>query len=759
MASIVSYNDIIELFVDIAKRHYQINTFYLGKDWEPENVMDVQYPLLQVYPEFASMPINNWKQYKTLELTLNCKVMDLTVPGEENEMDVHSDTLRIAQDIVNEINAHPFYSNSNISLIETINFTAFEEHGTDITAGWQFDLKLRILNGNTFCGMPIAELDGVSADGPTSTGTIVNTKYLTCATLEDCPVIQNIEDDLVDLDIRVTALEQGSGGGAYIPLAGTSTNLITGPLEFDQTQVFNILRMTNTISNNTSNVGMDGDSIRMFAGSIMGSNAYFNFGAGFFDMLARDVTGYINLVTDIAGTGKLKLDSDIANFSFDGALDYSSNYNALSFVQKLYVDNAIASIPASTLAQVLSIGNSTGANNIVVDAGQLIISNTSTNSLDLNNGNDSILFSEGTVKLISDNANIELRGDYTDALKTINIRTESARNAELNFITNNGIARGQIYVKDSDQTFNFYTVNSDTIFYNGPGSNQYQTLKMTYDNHVIINDLIGSGTRMVVADLNGQLSTQAIPAAITYSAGTGLQLTGNTFSIGGGPSTSFIKADGSYDATTYITSSALAPYLTTATAASTYQPLDADLTSIATLSGTSGFLKTNGAGTWSVDTSTYAKVIVKDATNGTPLTGTTTNTIIKSVLIPANTFGVNDRIRIITTNDKTGTAGTNTIRYYVNTTLAIGGQTIGVMPGVAATRYLPTERNLIVKSATAKTQVYPSSSSVINDQATATTPVSNLVIDWTVNQYIIVASQNSVVGDTSTITYFEITKF
>jgi hypothetical protein len=39
--------------------------------------------------------------------------------------------------------------------------------------------------------------------------------------------------------------------------------------------------------------------------------------------------------------------------------------------------------------------------------------------------------------------------------------------------------------------------------------------------------------------------------------------------------------------------------------AGTWQPLDADLTAIANLTGVSGFLKTNGAGTWSVDTNTY----------------------------------------------------------------------------------------------------------------------------------------------------------
>jgi hypothetical protein len=37
----------------------------------------------------------------------------------------------------------------------------------------------------------------------------------------------------------------------------------------------------------------------------------------------------------------------------------------------------------------------------------------------------------------------------------------------------------------------------------------------------------------------------------------------------------------------------------------TWQPYDADLTAIAALTGTSGFLKTNGSGTWTVDTNTY----------------------------------------------------------------------------------------------------------------------------------------------------------
>jgi hypothetical protein len=58
--------------------------------------------------------------------------------------------------------------------------------------------------------------------------------------------------------------------------------------------------------------------------------------------------------------------------------------------------------------------------------------------------------------------------------------------------------------------------------------------------------------------------------------------------------------------TLYLTqASASSTYLTNASASSTYQPVDGDLTAIAALSGTNGFLKKTGTNTWSVDSSTY----------------------------------------------------------------------------------------------------------------------------------------------------------
>lgn len=84
-------------------------------------------------------------------------------------------------------------------------------------------------------------------------------------------------------------------------------------------------------------------------------------------------------------------------------------------------------------------------------------------------------------------------------------------------------------------------------------------------------------------------------------------------------------------------------------ASGTWQPYDADLAAIAALTGTSGFLKTNGSGTWSVDTNTYLTsstgvvsvngnngVIIDIAVTTTGLsqfgTGTTTSAQLATVL-------------------------------------------------------------------------------------------------------------------------------
>ena len=158
----------------------------------------------------------------------------------------------------------------------------------------------------------------------------------------------------------------------------------------------------------------------------------------------------------------------------------------------------------------------------------------------------------------------------------------------------------------------------------------------------------------------------------------------------------------------YITSSALSPYLTSATAATTYQPLDGDLTAIAALAGTTGLVRKTAANTYSLDTSTFLTGITSGQVttalgftpyNATNPAGYTTNTgTVTSVGLTAGT-GVSVSGGPITTTGSITvtntapdqvvslTAGTNvtvTGTYPNFTIAATGGGGSGTVTSVAA---------------------------------------------------------------------------
>lgn len=120
------------------------------------------------------------------------------------------------------------------------------------------------------------------------------------------------------------------------------------------------------------------------------------------------------------------------------------------------------------------------------------------------------------------------------------------------------------------------------------------TVKTTLSN---IAALSGNGTVTSVAmsvptglSVTGSPVTSAGTLAVSYTAGYAIPTT-----------TKQSEWDTAYGWGNH----ASAGYLTSATAATTYQPLDGDLTAIAALAGTSGFLKKTSANTWALDTSTY----------------------------------------------------------------------------------------------------------------------------------------------------------
>jgi hypothetical protein len=190
MADIYTVKNIEAIFKDIADRHYEINTMGWGSPWEI-GAKEVMYPLLWVQPVTADMVKSEANdRYVTIEVVMNVKCLDLVHKDESNEVDVESDTFQILTDVINEFNDHPFYQRSNMRLIDDISFTSLDEYSDDQTNGWECEIRIRMRNMNSFCGIPAAQISGYSFTGPEFSATSYSTQYLTCETVTGCTSLQ-----------------------------------------------------------------------------------------------------------------------------------------------------------------------------------------------------------------------------------------------------------------------------------------------------------------------------------------------------------------------------------------------------------------------------------------------------------------------------------------------------------------------------------------------------------------------------------------
>ena len=87
-----------------------------------------------------------------------------------------------------------------------------------------------------------------------------------------------------------------------------------------------------------------------------------------------------------------------------------------------------------------------------------------------------------------------------------------------------------------------------TDHFNNPGSGGGPTVLLDVDGDGVMNSMSGAGTRMVVADATGQLSTQAIPGGGSDTDEQTLSKSGNTVSLSAGVS----GGGGSADLTPYV---------------------------------------------------------------------------------------------------------------------------------------------------------------------------------------------------------------
>jgi hypothetical protein len=133
----------------------------------------------------------------------------------------------------------------------------------------------------------------------------------------------------------------------------------------------------------------------------------------------------------------------------------------------------------------------------------------------------------------------------------------------------------------------------------------------------------------------------------------------------------------------------------------------------------------------------------------------TSNTLINSLLIPANTFSSGDIVTIETCVTKSAANNAFSFYFYVNTSATLGGTLVATNTSVAAaTRAAQLYRRLTIDVASGSgngTIVLNTSFAARDDMGSGnyTTGFSTLTTNWTVDQYIIVSG--SVVSTSDTL--------
>jgi hypothetical protein len=126
---------------------------------------------------------------------------------------------------------------------------------------------------------------------------------------------------------------------------------------------------------------------------------------------------------------------------------------------------------------------------------------------------------------------------------------------------------------------------------------------------------------------------------------------------------------------------------------------------------------------------------------------TSTNTLVYSLLIPADTLSVGDSLTLYAnTNSNVTNGNTQRVRYYINTSASLGGaQQVGILTNTVGTsNFYGFTRQLFVSAtgASGSVKFYPSTStSLLGNTGNVNAVISSLTVDTTVDQYLILALQ------------------
>ena len=195
MTYIKTYNELIEEFKLFSDAHFQLKDFGNGPTSDIGVSRKMDFPYLWItHRTPSSITVGNKIQIPDMVLTFivvdqinnQDNYEDTNGVDSDNQQEILSDTLQIVQDLINYISQN--LGSRGVSLLEnTVNIEPTYDDTDDRVTGWVIDLTLRLKHLN--CITPMADVVYPSGTTPTY---ITPSPYLTCDTLENCSIIQQL---------------------------------------------------------------------------------------------------------------------------------------------------------------------------------------------------------------------------------------------------------------------------------------------------------------------------------------------------------------------------------------------------------------------------------------------------------------------------------------------------------------------------------------------------------------------------------------
>jgi hypothetical protein len=223
----------VAIFKDFAIRSFDLQgRFQFGGNDEINSLMEI-FPYMYVQcNDIRVTPNGDSKSgYASMETTFQVTIADKLLSSKDNELQTVSDSQEIMLAVISELSTHPYYVANQMKMVGDAVISTTYEADDAIVSRVTAEITLRYPFRYTYCNQPV---DNIPFYPTITTDIFGSVTQSICTLIEGCPVIINIQNDIIDLQDQINNII--ATGGTTGPQGLTGPQGETGPQGFSGPQ-------------------------------------------------------------------------------------------------------------------------------------------------------------------------------------------------------------------------------------------------------------------------------------------------------------------------------------------------------------------------------------------------------------------------------------------------------------------------------------------------------------------------------------------